>query len=239
MDLARSVQDVCEMSMLRMARHVHRETGERNLCLAGGVALNCVGNGRILREGPFERIWIQPAAGDAGGALGAALSAWYQYLDNPRHVVGSDRCASDAMHGSYLGPRFHRRRHRGLSEQRECEIPQARAGVPRARNGAAARGRARRRAGSLAAWSSARARSAAAASSATRGRPRMQSMMNLKIKFRESFRPFAPSVLRERVAEFFELDCDSPYMLLVAPVRPERRKPMSPSTSRRCSGSIG
>src|ERR687884_848484 len=106
MDLARSVQEVCEEAMLRMARHVHRETGERNLCLAGGVALNCVGNGRILREGPFERVWVQPAAGDAGGSLGAALSAWYQYLGNERRVEEVCRGRADGMKGAYLGPEF-------------------------------------------------------------------------------------------------------------------------------------
>ena len=171
MDLARSVQDVCELSMLRMARHVHRETGERNLCLAGGVALNCVGNGRILREGPFEQIWIEPAAGDAGGALGAALSAWYQYLDNPRDVADGDRCGSDAMHGSYLGPQFHRRSHRGFSEERGREIPQARAGVPSCTKRRAGSRTSASSAGSSAGWSSGRARSAPAASSATHGRP--------------------------------------------------------------------
>src|SRR5581483_239581 len=106
MDLARSVQDVTELCMLRMARHVHKETGARNLCLAGGVALNCVGNGRILREGPFENIWIQPAAGDAGGALGAALSVWHQYLDQPRRIAMLNGKPRDAMKGAYLGPAF-------------------------------------------------------------------------------------------------------------------------------------
>jgi len=126
MDLARSVQEVTEEAMLRMARHVHRETGERNLCLAGGVALNCVGNGRILREGPFERLWIQPAAGDAGGALGAALSAWYQYYDNPRSAAGVRRGASDGMSGSYLGPEFSSDQIRGFLDSagaRYQEVP--------------------------------------------------------------------------------------------------------------------
>src|SRR5262249_36146315 len=106
MDLARSIQEVVELAMLRMATHVHRQTGEKNLCLAGGVALNCVGNGRILREGPFEKIWIQPAAGDAGGSLGAALSVWYQYLNNGRHVATVCRSRQDGMMGAYLGPEF-------------------------------------------------------------------------------------------------------------------------------------
>ncbi len=226
MDLARSVQDVCELSMLRMARHVHRETGERNLCLAGGVALNCVGNGRILREGPFEQIWIQPAAGDAGGALGAALSAWYQYLDNPRDVADGHRCGSDAMQGSYLGPQF-------TDEAIETFLKSVDAKYRRLEPACVVHEAARRLADErVVGWFVGRMefgpRALGARSILGDPRsPRMQSMMNLKIKFRESFRPFAPSVLRERVNEFFELDCDSPYMLLVAPVRSEIRKPMS------------
>jgi len=225
MDLARSVQDVCELSMLRMARHVHRETGERNLCMAGGVALNCVGNGRILREGPFERIWIQPAAGDAGGALGAALSAWYQYLDNPRSLT-SRRCGADAMKGSYLGPRF-------TNDRIETFLNEVNAHYRRLDPNCLVHETARRLADEkVVGWFVGRMEFGPRALGARSilGDPRsarMQSMMNLKIKFRESFRPFAPSVLRERVGDFFDLDCDSPYMLLVAPVRAELRREMS------------
>jgi len=225
MDLARSVQDVCELSMLRMARHVHRETGERNLCMAGGVALNCVGNGRILREGPFERVWIQPAAGDAGGALGAALSAWYQYLEKPRSV-GNRGGGTDAMKGSYLGPRF-------TNDRIEAFLQGVKARYQRLDPNCLAHETARRLADEkVVGWFVGRMEFGPRALGARSilGDPRsarMQSMMNLKIKFRESFRPFAPSVLRERVNEFFDLDCDSPYMLLVAPVRTELRRAMS------------
>jgi carbamoyltransferase len=226
MDLARSVQEVTEMSMLRMAHHVHKETGEKNLCLAGGVALNCVGNGRLLREGPFEKVWIQPAAGDAGGSLGAALSVWYQYLGNQRDVKEVCRNRSDGMSGSYLGPSFtsddiqdyldgagvnYRRLNRSelvdevarhLADEKVVGWFQGRMEFgPRALGGRSILGDPRS--------------------------PRMQSQMNLKIKFRESFRPFAPSVLRERVADFFEMDADSPYMLLVAPVHKGLRREMS------------
>ncbi|HEX8847815.1 MAG TPA: carbamoyltransferase [Pyrinomonadaceae bacterium] len=217
MDLARSVQEVTEEAMLRMARHVHRETKEKNLCLAGGVALNCVGNGRILREGPFENIWIQPAAGDAGGSLGAALSVWYQYLENGRNVNEVCQGHVDGMKGAYLGPSFtsdeileflettgvrYQRLDRAelaehvaqlLAEEKVVGWFQGRMEFgPRALGARSILGDPRS--------------------------PRMQSQMNLKIKFRESFRPFAPSILRERVSDYFELDVDSPYMQLVAPV---------------------
>ncbi len=225
MDLARSVQEVTELAMLRMARHVQRATGERNLCLAGGVALNCVGNGRILREGPFERVWIQPAAGDAGGAVGAALSVWHQYLDQ-RRSSGADR-----MQGSFLGPefsndeirsfldsagaRYHEIEHRELATRVAALLADEK----------------------VVGWFQGRMefgpRALGARSILGDPRsPRMQSVMNLKIKFRESFRPFAPSVLRERVSDYFELDCDSPYMLLVAPVREQLRLPMSDEQQR-------
>jgi len=227
MDLARSVQDVCELSMLRMAQHVHRETGERNLCMAGGVALNCVGNGRILREGPFQRIWIQPAAGDAGGALGAALSAWYQYLGKPRSVAnGNACCGADAMKGSYLGPRF-------TNDRIETFLQGVNARYRRLDPNCLVHETARRLADEkVVGWFVGRMEFGPRALGARSilGDPRsarMQSMMNLKIKFRESFRPFAPSVLRDRVSDFFDLDCDSPYMLLVAPVRAELRREMS------------
>jgi len=226
MDLARSVQDVTEMVMMRMARHVHQLTGEANLCLAGGVALNCVGNGRILREGPFERVWIQPAAGDAGGALGAALSVWYQYLGNERSAARVSGIHSDGMRGSFLGPEYSNQEigeflettgaryqladHRSLPDRVAALLAQEKVVGwfqgrmefgPRALGGRSILGDARS--------------------------VRMQSVMNLKIKFRESFRPFAPSVMRERVADYFEMDCDSPYMLLVAPVRQGLRLTMT------------
>jgi carbamoyltransferase len=226
MDLARSVQDVCELAMLRMARHVHRETGERNLCMAGGVALNCVGNGKILREGPFEHIWIQPAAGDAGGALGAALSAWYQYLDKPRSNGRPGSPCRDTMSGSYLGPRY-------KEHEIESYLKSVNAPYRKLDRACLLHETARRLADEkVIGWFVGRMefgpRALGARSILGDPRsPRMQSMMNLKIKFRESFRPFAPSVLRERVSEYFEMDCDSPYMLLVAPVNESIRREMS------------
>jgi carbamoyltransferase len=220
MDLARSVQDVTEEVMLRLARTVHRETGADNLCLAGGVALNCVGNGRIRREGPFRGLWIQPAAGDAGGAIGAAQSAWYRLEGQARKTVPP----ADAMRGAFLGPAY-------TNEQIELflnaqEAPYVRLSNPElfARVAEALAD------GKVVGWFQGRMefgpRALGARSIIGDARnPRMQSIMNLKIKYRESFRPFAPSVLRERVADYFDLDDDSPYMLLVAPVRAERRIP--------------
>lgn len=221
MDLARSVQEVTEEVMLRVSRTLHRETGVENLCLAGGVALNCVGNGRILREGPFKGLWIQPAAGDAGGALGAALAAWHQYDEQPR----PSRNGSDRMKGSYLGPSF-------TNEQIEQFLKKQ--GAPYVRiNGDDLY---KRVAEELAAekvigWLQGRMefgpRSLGGRSILGDARsPKMQSVMNLKIKYRESFRPFAPSVLRERVSEYFDLSSDSPYMLIVAPVLEKRRIPL-------------
>ncbi len=223
MDLARSVQEVTEEAMLRMARHAHKVTGERNLCLAGGVALNCVGNGRILREGPFERVWIQPAAGDAGGSLGAALSVWHQYLGNERNVETLRGPHADGMRGSYLGPEF-------AGEEIEEFLFTTGASYRRIAREELAETVARLLAEEkVVGWFQGRMefgpRALGARSILGDPRsPRMQSQMNLKIKYRESFRPFAPSVTRERVADFFELDCDSPYMLLVAPVREELRR---------------
>jgi carbamoyltransferase len=226
MDLARSVQDVTEEAMLRMARHARKETGERNLCLAGGVALNCVGNGRILRERIFDNVWIQPAAGDAGGSLGAALSVWYQYLDKPRDLATVCGGHADGMRGSYLGPEFTADEVRafldsvGASYRRvdQSELAETVAALL-AREKVVGWFQGRMEFGP-------RALGARSILGDPRS-PRMQSQMNLKIKFRESFRPFAPSVLRERVHEYFELDCDSPYMLLVAPVREHLRVPMT------------
>jgi carbamoyltransferase len=226
MDLARSVQEVTELAMLRMARHVHRETGERNLCLAGGVALNCVGNGRILREGPFEKVWIQPAAGDAGGSLGAALSVWYQYLGNPRRTEDVCRGRTDGMNGAYLGPSFR-------SDEIQSFLDATGASYRRLERPALVETVARLLADEkVVGWFQGRMefgpRALGARSILGDPRsPRMQSQMNLKIKFRESFRPFAPAVLRERVADFFEMDADSPYMLLVAPVVARERRAMT------------
>jgi carbamoyltransferase len=226
MDLARSVQDVTELTMLRMANHAQRETGERNLCLAGGVALNCVGNGRILRECSFENLWIQPAAGDAGGALGAALSVWHQYLENARDPAAVAGAGADPMKGSYLGPSF-------TSDEIQAFLDTTGAYYRRVDRGELAATTARLLAQQkVVGWFQGALEFGPRALGARSilGDPRsstMQSQMNLKIKFRESFRPFAPSVLRERVSDYFEMDCDSPYMLLVAPVREHLRIQMS------------
>jgi carbamoyltransferase len=215
-NLARSIQAVTEDVVLRMARHAHRVTGDRQLCLAGGVALNCVANGRVLREGPFDDLWIQPAAGDAGGALGAALHAWHRLGGGRRVLDGADRMA-----GAYLGPAFgdadtaawldhqgypystlaggdlERDVARRIAAEEVVGLFQGRMEFgPRALGNRSIVGDARS--------------------------PRMQSVLNLKIKYRESFRPFAPSVLAERAGECFDLDAPSPYMLLTAPVARDR-----------------
>ena len=214
MDLARSVQEVTEMVMLRMANHAYKETGEKNLCLAGGVALNCVGNGRILRESPFDNIWIQPAAGDAGGAVGAALSVWHQYLGNERTVTPDGR---DAMNGTYLGPQF-------TPEQIRAKLDAAGAVYSElAENELIEQGAREISNGKVVGWFQGRMEFGprALGNRSILGdphSPEMQKQMNLKIKYRESFRPFAPAVVRESVADYFQMDVDSPYMLLVAPV---------------------
>ncbi|MCI0723638.1 MAG: carbamoyltransferase, partial [Acidobacteria bacterium] len=222
MDLAASIQAVVEEVVLRLARALSAETGAKNLCLAGGVALNCVANGKILRDGLFNRIWIQPAAGDAGGALGAALAAYHLFQDQPRRPDDS----FDSMRGSYLGPEF---------SQEETEKRLRAAGAhfrvlddTRLLNSCVdslIQGKAL-------GWVQGRMefgpRALGARSILADARsPTMQSLLNLKVKYRESFRPFAPSVLREDVAEWFELDTDSPYMLLVADVKKGHRKPIS------------
>jgi len=218
MDLAASVQAVTEDVMLKLTRSVAVETGMKNLCLAGGVALNCVANGKVLRDGKFENIWIQPAAGDAGGALGAALSAYYGYLGNTR----SPSTKKDWMRGGYLGPSF---------EQADIERRLQAAGAvfnimdESAITVACAEDLA---AGKAVGWFQGRMEFGprALGCRSILGDPRspaMQSVLNLKVKYRESFRPFAPSVLREDVADWFELDGDSPYMLLVADVQEKRR----------------
>jgi carbamoyltransferase len=220
MDLAASIQQVTEEVLLRMARHVHRETGQRRLCLAGGVALNCVANGRILREGPFEDLWIQPAAGDAGGALGAALFIWHQLLGKERHVG-----RRDSQHGSLLGPRFGEDEIAAFLDARGA--PYRRLDDDEALCNEVADLLASER---VVGWMQGRMefgpRALGSRSILGDARSReMQSVMNLKIKFRESFRPFAPAVLRERVDEYFETrpEEDSPYMLLVAAVREGKR----------------
>jgi carbamoyltransferase len=218
MDLARSVQVVCEEIMLRMARTAYARTGMDNLCLAGGVALNCVGNGRLLREGPFKSIWIQPAAGDAGGALGVAQLIHYRQSGQPRQVCPG----RDGMKGSYLGPEYSPAdierfmQGAGAKYERLCpaDLVERVAGLLGEEK--------------VVGWFNGRMefgpRALGARSILGDPRsPKMQAQMNIKIKFREGFRPFAPSVLRERVADYFELDTDSPYMLLVAPVREDRR----------------
>jgi carbamoyltransferase len=222
MDLARSVQEVCEEVMLRMARTAHRETGLPALCLAGGVALNCVGNGRILREGPFEQLWIQPAAGDAGGALGVAQLAWHRQLGRPRTLTPG----RDSMKGAYLGPAF-------SPEQIEHYLESIGAPYQRLdRETLLTRTAQLLSEEKVIGWFDGRMEFGPRALGARSilGDPRsarMQAQMNLKIKFREGFRPFAPSVLRERVSDYFELEGDSPYMLLVAPVKRSRQIPMS------------
>ncbi len=226
MDIASSIQAVTEEVVLRLSNTIHEETGYESLCLAGGVALNCVANGRLLREGSFQDIWVQPAAGDAGGAIGAALAVWHEYLDKPRQVDKVDR-----MRGSYLGPRFseteikHCLDSKGASyhQMNEAELLPEVARLlaqervigwfqgpmefgPRALGGRSILGDPRS--------------------------PRMQSVMNLKIKYRESFRPFAPAVLAERASAYFDLDRSSPYMLIVAPLRDEHRIAMTADQKR-------
>jgi carbamoyltransferase len=222
MDLARSVQDVTEEIMMRMARTVHAETGMPNLCLAGGVALNCVGNGKILRDGPFKQLYIQPAAGDAGGALGVAELIWHRHLKQPRAV----KAGRDSMKGAYLGP--------GYSDAEvEAFLKQAGASYERLPRQEMLETVARLLAdGKIVGWFNGRMEFGPRALGARSilgdpRNPKMQADMNIKIKFREGFRPFAPSVLRDRVSEYFELEVDSPYMLLVAPVKQERQIPMT------------
>lgn len=224
MDVGRSIQEVTEEIIRRMARHVHRLTGQKNLCMAGGVALNCVANGKLLCEGPFENIWIQPAAGDAGGALGAALAIWHQYLGNPRQADG----VHDAQQGSLLGPSYSKTEIRQFLESRRVrfseftddELPDRIADLLVEEK--------------VIGWFHGRMEFGPRALGARSiiGDPRsvtMQAVMNLKIKFRESFRPFAPCVLREHVHHWFGMrpNEDSPYMLQVAPVLKKHRSVVS------------
>jgi carbamoyltransferase len=224
MDLAASVQAVTEEIMLKTAQHIHKTTGMKNLVLAGGVALNCVANGKLVREGPFENIWIQPAAGDAGGALGAALFVWYQLLENERKTNGKD-----SQKGSYLGPSYTNDETKAYFDTKKCKYhsfdnEQELLDLVAKRMDE----------GAVVGWSYGRMefgpRSLGARSII--GDPRnvkMQSIMNLKIKYRESFRPFAPCVLKEKASEIFVIDekTESPYMLLVAPVREAYRKKLT------------
>jgi carbamoyltransferase len=222
MDLAASVQVVVEMAMIKMARYAREITGCENLCLAGGVALNCVGNGKILREKIFDNLWIQPAAGDAGGALGVAYSIWHRYLGKPRATP----MGGDVQKGSLLGPSFTTEECRSFLERIGCpyrEVDDAGWGDEVAqlleKQNVVGLMQGRMEFGP-------RALGGRSIIGDTRSQE-MQTKMNMKIKYRESFRPFAPAVLRERVSDYFEMDCDSPYMLLVAPVAEARRKPMT------------
>ena len=227
MDLARSVQEAVEEMVMKMARHIRKETGERYLCLAGGVALNCVANGKLLRENIFDDIWIQPAAGDAGGALGAALFAWHQHLDNPRTVAGADETGKgiDSMSGSYLGPKY------TTEEVVSWADEFGAVGVALDDEMAIERAVDILEAGNVVGWFQGRMEFGprALGGRSILGDARnmdMQTTLNLKIKYRESFRPFAPSCLDSDVSELFELDRPSPYMLLVAPVKEDRCHPV-------------
>lgn len=222
MDLARSIQEVIDEAILRMGRHIHKTTGMKNLCMSGGVALNCVANGKLLREGPFDDIWIQPASGDAGSSLGAALIVHHHILNQPRKGTHY----SKMMNGAYLGPQYSNEE---LEEYfRKNDIPFEKFTTEQMIRKTAQYLTEEKVIG----WFQGRMEFGPRALGARSiiGDPRstkMQSIMNLKIKFRESFRPFAPSVLREDVSQYFEMDSDSPYMLLVAPVRENIRKQMS------------
>ncbi len=222
MDLAASIQVVIEEAVLRLTRSLAEETGEANLCLAGGVALNCVANGKVLRDGKFENIWVQPAAGDSGGALGAALTIYHLYADRPRTVANTP----DGMAGSYLGPEFDD----GETQTRLKAAGARYAILPRDQlldrtAHALADGKA-------VGWFQGRMEFGPRALGnrsilADPRDPQMQKKLNLKVKYRESFRPFAPSVLREHVSEWFDIDVDSPYMLMVAPVHERHRREMT------------
>jgi carbamoyltransferase len=221
MDLAASVQAATEEIVLRLTRGLAKETGSKNLCLAGGVALNCVANGKVLRDGAFENVWVQPAAGDAGGALGAALAAHYLFKEQPRNVNGGD-----AMQGAYLGPAY---------EQAEIEDRLRAAGAHfKSVDEASMIDETAKalQAGKAVGWFQGRMEFGprALGGRSILGDPRspsMQKTLNLRVKYRESFRPFAPSVLRDRVADWFEIDSDSPYMLMVADVVESRRREMT------------
>ncbi|MEP7076863.1 MAG: carbamoyltransferase [Acidobacteriota bacterium] len=222
MDIAASIQKVTEDVMMKIVSHVHRETGMENLCMAGGVALNCVANGLIERSGPFKKIWLQPAAGDAGGSLGAALFTWYQLWDNSRTPE-----EGDSQQGSYLGPRY-----TNVEIQNYLDSAKAPYLYYKDENELCDTIARLLDAGKVIGLMAGRMEFGPRALGARSiiGDPRnpeMQAKMNLKIKFRESFRPFAPSCLAERASDYFELDAESPYMLLVAPIREDRRVPLT------------
>jgi carbamoyltransferase len=227
MDLAASIQVVIEEAVLRLSRSLAEETGEANLCLAGGVALNCVANGKVLRDGKFENIWIQPAAGDSGGALGAALTIYHLYADRPRTVANTP----DGMAGSYLGPEF---------DDGETQTRLKAAGARYAilpRDQLLERTAHALADGKAVGWFQGRMEFGPRALGnrsilADPRDPQMQKKLNLKVKYRESFRPFAPSVLREHVSEWFDIDVDSPYMLMVAPVHERHRREMTSEEQR-------
>ena len=232
MDLARSVQVVTEEVVLKLIRSLHNETGQKNLCMAGGVALNCVANGRVLREGPFENIWIQPAAGDAGSALGVALAVANEMADPDAARVPVTQ-GMDAMQGSYLGPSFDTSQVRVVLDERGAkyrEVTDEQELMALAADALAAE--------KVVGWFQGRMEFGprSLGSRSILGDPhssRMQKLLNLKIKYREGFRPFAPAVLREDVGEYFDLDGDSPYMLLVAPVSEKHHRDLSPEDEAR------
>ena len=222
MNLARSIQVVTEEIVFRMVNHVYKETGKKNLCLAGGVALNCVSNGRLLREGPFENLWIQPAAGDAGGALGVALLIWYKYLGNNRKLDE----VRVSQKTSYLGNCYTDKEIEDFLKKDEIPFEKLSTGEIPPRIAELIAGE------NVIGWFEGRMEFGprSLGSRSIIGDPRskeMQSVMNLKIKYRESFRPFAPTVLREHVSDYFDIDCESPYMLLVANIKDEKRVRMS------------
>jgi len=222
MNLARSIQVVTEEIVLRMVNHIYKETGKKNLCLAGGVALNCVSNGRLLREGPFGNLWIQPAAGDAGGALGVALLIWYKYLGNNRKLDE----VRVSQKTSYLGNCYTDKEIEDFLKKDEIPFEKLSTGEIPPRIAELIAGE------NVIGWFEGRMEFGprSLGSRSIIGDPRskeMQSVMNLKIKYRESFRPFAPTVLREHVSDYFDIDCESPYMLLVANIKDEKRVRMS------------
>lgn len=222
MNLARSIQVVTEEIVFRMVNHIYKETGKKNLCLAGGVALNCVSNGRLLREGPFGNLWIQPAAGDAGGALGVALLIWYKYLGNNRKLDE----VRVSQKTSYLGNCYTDKEIEDFLKKDEIPFEKLSTGEIPPRIAELIAGE------NVIGWFEGRMEFGprSLGSRSIIGDPRskeMQSVMNLKIKYRESFRPFAPTVLREHVSDYFDIDCESPYMLLVANIKDEKRVRMS------------
>lgn len=227
MDIAASIQKVTEEIALKIGRYVYAKTGKENLCLAGGVALNCVANGKLKKESPFKNIWVQPASGDAGGALGAALAVWHHYLDKPREV----NCVKDSMFGAYLGPAFSNEEIKNYLEKNAISYK----GFEGERLCAEVALRLQK--GEVVGWFQGRMefgpRALGARSIIGDARnPGMQKKMNLKIKYRESFRPFAPSVLREHASEWFDYEGDSSYMLMVADIKDTKKAVLSAEQER-------